>query len=132
MIPYHQMTLADVFTETQEIFETDKPEFLKYITNPSVAPNGLKMIFRSDCMANLLLWYLMGATEGMREEPINMGEIKNMLANWKERIADTGSFIMPYAEAFNEVAKVSPIIGGDTETDWAASQIDSIYQELKK
>lgn len=39
--------------------------------------------------------------------------------------------IMPYAEAFNEVAKVSPIIGGDTETDWAASQIDSIYQELK-
>ena len=39
--------------------------------------------------------------------------------------------IMPYAEAFNEVAKVSPIIGGDTETDWAVSQIDSIYQEMK-
>ena len=49
-------------------------------------------------MANLLLWYLMGATEGMREEPINMDEIKNMLENWKQRIADTGSFIMPYAE----------------------------------
>lgn len=31
MIPYHQMTLADVFTETQEIFETDKPEFLKLL-----------------------------------------------------------------------------------------------------
>lgn len=75
-----------------------KPEFLQYITNPSVASNGLKMIFRSDCMANLLLWYLMGATEGLREEPINMNEIKTMLANWKERIAQSGSFIMPYAE----------------------------------
>ena len=31
MIPYYQMTLADVFTETQEIFETDKPEFLKLL-----------------------------------------------------------------------------------------------------
>ena len=31
MIPYHQMTLADVFTETQEIFEADKPEFLKLL-----------------------------------------------------------------------------------------------------
>ena len=81
-----------------EEYIKDKPEFLKYITNPSVAPNGLKMIFRSDCMANLLLWYLMGATEGLRSEPVNMGEIKTMLSNWKERIAQTGSFIMPYAE----------------------------------
>lgn len=81
-----------------EEYIKDKPDFLKFITNPSVAPNGLKMIFRSDCMANLLLWYLMGATEGLRAEPINMDEIKTMLKNWKERIADTGSFIMPYAE----------------------------------
>lgn len=81
-----------------EEYIKDKPQFLKYITNSSVAPNGLKMIFRSDCMANLLLWYLMGATEGMREEPINMSEIKAMLSNWKDRIAETGSFIMPYAE----------------------------------
>ena len=81
-----------------EEYIKDKPEFLKFITNASVAPNGLKMIFRSDCMANLLLWYLMGATEGMRDEPINMQEIKTMLANWKERIEATGSFIMPYAE----------------------------------
>lgn len=81
-----------------EEYIKDKPQFLKYITNPSVAPNGLKLIFRSDCMANLLLWYLMGATEGLRDEPINMDEIKKMLDNWKERIADTGSFIMPYAE----------------------------------
>lgn len=81
-----------------EEYIKDKPEFLKYITNPSVAPNGLKMIFRSDCMANLLLWYLMGATEGLRDEPINMTEINTMLENWKQRIADSGSFIMPYAE----------------------------------
>ena len=81
-----------------EEYIKDKPEFLKFITNASTAPNGLKMIFRSDCMANLLLWYLMGATEGMRDEPINMNEIKNMLENWKGRIARTGSFIMPYAE----------------------------------
>ena len=81
-----------------EEYIKDKPDFLKYITNPSVAPNGLKMIFRSDCMANLLLWYLMGATEGLRAEPINMGEIKTMLKNWQERIEETGSYIMPYAE----------------------------------
>lgn len=81
-----------------EEYIKDKPDFLKYITNPSVAPNGLKLIFRSDCMANLLLWYLMGATEGMRDEPINMGEIQSMLEKWKERINTTGSFIMPYAE----------------------------------
>ena len=81
-----------------EQYIKDKPQFLKFITNPSVAPNGLKMIFRSDCMANLLLWYLMGATEGMREEPINMGEINAMLEAWKQRIDDTGTFIMPYAE----------------------------------
>lgn len=81
-----------------EEYIKDKPEFLKFITNPSVAPNGLKLIFRSDCMANLLLWYLMGATEGLREEPINMDEIKNMLGIWKDRIAQTGTFIMPYAE----------------------------------
>lgn len=81
-----------------EQYIQDKPEFLQYITNPSVAPNGLKMIFRSDCMANLLLWFLMGATEGMREEPINEEEIKRMYAHWQARIASSGSFIMPYAE----------------------------------
>lgn len=81
-----------------EEYIEDKPEFLKFITNPSVAPNGLKMIFRSDCMANLLLWYLMGATEGMREKPICADEIRDMLEKWKARIEETGSFIMPYAE----------------------------------
>lgn len=81
-----------------EEYIKDKPEFLKYITNPSVAPNGLKMIFRSDCMANLLLWYLMSATEGLRSEPISMDEINKMLQNWQERVKNSGSFIMPYAE----------------------------------
>lgn len=81
-----------------EEYIKDKPEYLKFLTNPSVAPNGLKMVFRSDCMANPMLWYLMGATEGMRKEPVNLGEIKTMLSNWKDRIEKTGSFIMPYAE----------------------------------
>lgn len=81
-----------------EEFIQDKPEFLKYLTNPSVAPNGLKLLFRSDCMANLLLWYLMGATEGLREKPIALEEIRAMLGTWRQRIAQTGSFIMPYAE----------------------------------
>ncbi|MDO4562531.1 MAG: glycoside hydrolase family 57 [Clostridia bacterium] len=81
-----------------EEYIKDKNKFLKYITNASVAPNGLKMIFRSDCMANPLLWYLMGATEGMRAEPVSMGEIRDMFAAWKERIAQSGEFIMPYAE----------------------------------
>ncbi|WP_294508735.1 hypothetical protein [uncultured Victivallis sp.] len=81
-----------------EEYIKDKPEFLRYLTNPSEAPNGLRMIFRSDCMANPMLWYLMGATEGMRKEPVSSDEIRTMLSNWKRRIADSGSFIMPYAE----------------------------------
>ena len=31
MITYHQITLAEIFSETQEIFESDKPEFLKLL-----------------------------------------------------------------------------------------------------
>ena len=63
-----------------EEYIKDKPEFLKYLTNPSVAPNGLQMIFRSDCMANPMLWYLMGATEGCRETPVSLDEIKEIAA----------------------------------------------------
>ena len=33
MLPHHQITLADVFTETQEIFESDKPRFLSLLEN---------------------------------------------------------------------------------------------------
>lgn len=81
-----------------EEYIRDKPEYLRYLTNPSVAPNGLKLLFRSDCMANILLWYLMGATEGVRETPVQKEEIMEMLQKWRERVAATGSFIMPYAE----------------------------------
>ena len=63
-----------------EEFIKDKPEYLKYLTNPSVTPEGMQMIFRSDCMANILLWYLMGATEGNRETPISTEEVEEMLA----------------------------------------------------
>ncbi len=81
-----------------EQYIQDKPEFLRHLTNASLAPNGLEMIFRSDCMANPMLWYLMGATEGMREAPVSLDEIRAMLTAWKDRIASSGSFIMPYAE----------------------------------
>lgn len=81
-----------------EDYISDKPEFLKYITNPSRADNGLKLLFRSDCMANLMLWYLMGATEGMRNTPVQMSEIEELFQKWKGRIQKTGSYIMPYAE----------------------------------
>lgn len=33
MIPYHQTTLADVFTEMQELLESDKPAFLQLLEN---------------------------------------------------------------------------------------------------
>lgn len=81
-----------------EEYIKDKPDFLRYLTNPSVAPNGLKMIFRSDCMANILLWFLMGATEGVRKEPVSEEEIRQMFFKWKDRITGSGTFIMPYAE----------------------------------
>ena len=81
-----------------EEYIKDKPEYLKYLTNPSVAPNGLKMVFRSDCMANPMLWYLMGATEGYREKPVDISELKEMFLKWQPRVAQTGQFIMPYAE----------------------------------
>jgi len=81
-----------------ENFIRDKDEYLRYITNPSRSPNGLKMIFRSDMMSNFMLWYLMGATEGYREKPIVMEDVNKMLLAWKERVGRTGTFIMPYAE----------------------------------
>lgn len=81
-----------------EEYIKDKPQFMKYLTNPSVANNGLQMVFRSDCMANPMLWYLMGATEGLREKPVSLDEIKEMFIKWQPRIDQTGTFIMPYAE----------------------------------
>jgi hypothetical protein len=81
-----------------EEYIQDKPEFLQYLTTPSVAPNGLKLMFRSDMMANPMLWYLMGATEGVRENPIQIEEIADILTRWKDRIGRTGGFIMPFAE----------------------------------
>ena len=81
-----------------EEYIRNRPEYLRFLTNPSVAPNGLNMIFRSDCMANPMLWYLMGATEGCRETPVGLDEIQSMLETWRGRIGHSGSFIMPYAE----------------------------------
>lgn len=81
-----------------EQYLADKPRFLQYLTNPSVTPQGLKLLFRSDMMANPMLWRLMGATEGVREQPVTREEIRRMLEIWKGRIEKTGTFIMPFAE----------------------------------
>jgi hypothetical protein len=81
-----------------EDYIADKPQFVRYLTNPCVAPNGLSLLFRSDVMANPMLWYLMGATEGVRDEPVSLEEIRQMLECWRVRVDETGSFVMPFAE----------------------------------
>jgi len=81
-----------------ETFIDKQTKYLEFLTNLSVANNGLELIFRSDCMANPMLWYLMGATEGHRAEPISSGEIRELLQRWHTRVQDTGTFVMPYAE----------------------------------
>ncbi|EIP98685.1 hypothetical protein OpiT1DRAFT_03150 [Opitutaceae bacterium TAV1] len=76
----------------------DKDRYLRYLTNCSTASNGLKLIFRSDFMGNPMLWYLMGATEGCRQSPVSPGEIDALFKRWRDRVARTGNFILPYAE----------------------------------
>lgn len=80
-----------------EQYIADKPQFLRYLTNPAQA-EGLNLLFRSDMMSNFMLWYLMGATEGVREQPISPQEVRQMLERWRDRVAQTGQYIMPYAE----------------------------------
>jgi len=76
----------------------DKPQYQRYLTNVSQTPSGLKLLFRVDFFANPMLWYLMGATEGNRQHPVELSEITDLLGTWKERAEQTGSFIIPYAE----------------------------------
>lgn len=75
-----------------------RPEVLQTLFRPSLLPNGLKVIFRSDMMCNILLWYLMGATEGNREHPITSDEVRATLARWRDRIPGGDGFLLPYAE----------------------------------
>ena len=75
-----------------------RPELLKKLMRPNLLPNGLRTILRSDMMCNVLLWYLMGATEGNRKDPISLAEVKALFNKWKARIPGGDGFIMPYAE----------------------------------
>lgn len=75
-----------------------RPEVLQALFRPSLLPNGLKVILRSDMMCNILLWFLMGATEGNREHPIQADEVRETLARWRARIPGGDGFILPYAE----------------------------------
>ena len=52
MIPYHQMTLADVFAETQEISESDKPEFLKLLESSIDLSELIPVSFRNHFYAS--------------------------------------------------------------------------------
>jgi len=81
-----------------EDFIGGRPEYERFLTNPSRAANGLGLLCRTDMLANPMLWYLMGATEGVRERPISLDEIRGILERWKDRVARTGTFIMPFAE----------------------------------
>lgn len=74
------------------------PSLLAKYTHPGVLPNGLKVILRSDMMCNIMLWYLMGATEGNRPNPVTIEEVREVMGKWQARIADKGGFLMPYAE----------------------------------
>ncbi|GHC08134.1 hypothetical protein GCM10007047_26700 [Cerasicoccus arenae] len=76
----------------------DKPEYYRYLTNVSKTSSGLKMLFRVDFFANPMLWYLMGATEGNRKDPVSLSEISDLLGDWKTRAEDSGNFLIPYAE----------------------------------
>ena len=52
MITYHQMTLAEIFTETQEIFESDKPEFLKLLESTIDLSELIPVSFRNHFYAS--------------------------------------------------------------------------------
>lgn len=71
---------------------------LETLYRPNRLQNGLTAILRSDMMCNIMLWYLMGATEGNREVPIQASEVKETLRRWKNYIPQGDGFIMPYAE----------------------------------
>ncbi len=85
-----------LFKIEQEI--ADRPEVLRALFQPSELSNGLKVVLRSDMMCNILLWYLMGATEGNRAEPIALAEVRETLLRWRDRIPGGNGFILPYAE----------------------------------
>lgn len=76
----------------------DKPELLRYLTNPSRIGDELNLLFRTDMLANPMLWYLMGATEGVRERPVTRDELEALLGRWHARVQRTGSMVLTFAE----------------------------------
>lgn len=52
MIPYYQMTLADIFSQTQEIFESDKPVFLKLLESTIDLDEIVPVSFRNHFYAS--------------------------------------------------------------------------------
>ncbi|HEY0947828.1 MAG TPA: glycoside hydrolase family 57 [Opitutaceae bacterium] len=85
-----------LFKIEREIAE--KPDVLQALFRPSLLPNGLRIILRSDMLCNILLWFLMGATEGNRDQPIAPAEVRATLQRWRDRIPGGNGFLLPYAE----------------------------------
>jgi hypothetical protein len=75
-----------------------RPEILLQLFRPNRLENGLHVVFRTDMLCNIMLWFLMGACEGNRDTPISLDEVREALARWQARIPDGDGFIMPYAE----------------------------------
>lgn len=75
-----------------------RPEILETLFRPNRMANGLNIILRSDMMCNILLWFLMGATEGNRDHPISPDEVRATLERWRDRIPAGNGFLLPYAE----------------------------------
>lgn len=52
MIPQKQLTLADIFEDCQEIFDSDKPQFLSLLENhidlDSIIPMSFRKHYYSD------------------------------------------------------------------------------------
>lgn len=90
MITYHQMTLTDFFTETQELFESDKPEFLKLLESTIDLYEIVPVSFRNHFYASFRR-YLSICTRGNPAWPDfdlvlfsianSQGEFRNYLFN---------------------------------------------------
>ena len=65
MIPYKQLSLADMFQDCQEKFENDKPAFLslleQHIDMDEIIPLSFRLAFsRSDTFSSLFLLFTLG------------------------------------------------------------------------
>lgn len=85
-----------LFKIEQEI--DGRPELLEPLFRPSRLSNGLNVILRSDMLCNILLWYILGSTEGHGATAVTAEDVRTTLARWGARIPGGDGFLLPYAE----------------------------------